>query len=224
MSATVARMPTQRHGGGNDDRYQLRAAIQSRQHAQAAVEKHKDAIAKARHLVTRADRAAEKAAAGVIQAKDEQARLMVESIRAGDDEVAGGTAILRAARAQEVAGLDEAESARGALKRLQEASAGIEAALIEAEVGVTVAIHALLAPAVRDALERLKQLDAERAPLMALLRFAQEELGLECAPRARDATFELRLQRALDGPLESVRAEINQHFAALRSEGTRRAP
>ena len=213
-SVTSISNPSPRRGGsGGNERAALEAAIRERARAADAVQAHRSAIARARSLVSLAERRLEKAARGIEEAKQENGRLMAEAIAAGDDDANGGAAIVRAARAMEVSGLDHVETARAALRRLQAQSANVDAALIEATNNIDVAINNLLTPVVRAALERARQLDAELNRHLALLRFMRE-LGHERSPQLpEDLSREIRMGRALDQSL-LICEEISEYFNA----------
>jgi hypothetical protein len=133
-------------------------------------------------------------------------------IASGDDDVVGGTGIQKAARAAEVQSLDELEAARAALRRLQAQQTEIENRVALVEGNITASINSLLAPLAGSALKRLKELDAQVAPRLALLKFILE-IGTERGPRLRDDTVrELRAEEAIRQPLEDVRRAVVDHF------------
>jgi hypothetical protein len=126
---------------------------------------------------------------------------------------AGGTGILKAARAAEVQSPDELESARTALKQLQAQQTQIEDGVALAEANITVAINSLLAPLGQAAIEQLRELDARVALRLGLLKFILE-IGTERGPRLRDDTAsELRVEEAIRRPLESLRRDVNDYFS-----------
>src|SRR5262249_30960551 len=96
-AAVISRLPSKRGRDDGRDRDPLRAAIARRAEAADAITRHRDAISRARQLVTAAERKAERSARAISEAKSEHARLMADAIVSGDDDVAGGTGIVRAA-------------------------------------------------------------------------------------------------------------------------------
>jgi hypothetical protein len=139
---------------------------------------------------------------------------------AADDDMAGGVGILRRARGAIVQRLDEVEVARAGFQKLRDMEADIRAEEVEAEAGITSAVNCLLAPVARAALERLKILDSQRKPLLALLQLIQQgDAPVRLPPD--QVVRELKLQAAIDGPLKDLRAQINQYFAAERASDMR---
>jgi chromosome segregation ATPase len=195
-----------------DDRGAIRAAISRVKDAQDALAGHKAAIKRANELLARAEKKVEKAKLGIEQAKGEAARLLAHAISRGDDD-ADSNGVIRAARAAETTAFDEIESLRAAVEQLKTQAVEYEAKIVEAEVGIAIAIRELIAPRVREALARLRALDAESTPHMALLHFAIEGDGQRVpSSSSLGTTVELRLQGRLDAPLAEVRKEIERFF------------
>jgi chromosome segregation ATPase len=190
-----------------DDRAPLRAAIARFKEAQDAREGHRAAIKRANTLLERGDRKIEKAKLGIEQAKAEAARLLARAISRGDED-ADSNGVIRAARAAETAAYDEIESLRAAVEQLKTQAVEHEAKIIEAEILVAKSVRELIAPRIHLALARLRELDAESIPLMALLYFALEGDGV----RVPSSIETVRLDKALDAPFAELRKEIEQFF------------
>jgi hypothetical protein len=176
---------------------------------------HWAAIDRARRIVSNCEKAVERAGKGVDEAKTIHADLVAKAMVSGDEDgVAGGTGLVIAAEALSVQPLGELEAARAALQRLQAQQTDVEDALALAEGNITAAINSLLAPRGRIALEELRELDAQVAPRLALLKFVLE-VGTERGPHLQDdVAGELRAEEAIRRPLESLRREVNNYFAA----------
>ena len=211
-AAVNSRLPSR---GGDDGRDALRQAIAAKEDAELARRDHRAAIDQARRIISDCEKAVELAGKGVAEAKTIRADLIAKAmVRGDDDDVAGGTGLVIAAQALEVQSLGELEAAKTAFQRLQAHQTDVEDALALAEGNITAAINSLLAPPARAALEQLKKLDAQVAPRLALLKFVLE-VGTERGPRLRDdVAGELRAEEAMRRPLESLRREVNDYFAA----------
>ena len=75
---------------------------------------------------------------------------------------------------------------------------------------------AVFAPEVRAALTRVKELDRETLPKIALIRFAQETGTERSALSPLGSAHELEMRKILDEPMAKLRAEINQLTAERR--------
>ena len=224
MNTNKSRSRSDDDDGGPRDR--LREAIAARAAAAERVEKHRGAISRARQLVRAAERKAEIAGTGIGQAKSEAARLAAAAAEAGDDEIANeitnGGGVLRAARMAEVEAIDNLEAANAALKRLQAQTVEHDAGLIDAGTVVQAAVLAVLAPEIRSALARVRELDREMLPLMAWIRFAQTT-GTENGPTSPlGSTHEAQLRHVLSEPLAELRAQINELTAERRRRSDER--
>jgi hypothetical protein len=208
---SILPMKSAQHRGGHDDRAALREAIQAQKRTAQAAADHRAAISRARDLVTKAERGAERAARGVEEAKAESTRLAVEAIRTGREDTGAG--IVRAARAAEVHASDAVEMANAALERLQLSTADVDGALFEAGVNIGIAINELILPIARDAFEKLRALDAERHQLAVLLRFIQEVNGERISSSPQGTTHELIMEDKLRSVLDGLCAELSKHFA-----------
>jgi hypothetical protein len=210
MPAAVARLKR----GGDDGRDGLRVAIARRAEAADAVQDHKAALDRARSIIASREKALERATRAIAEAKGEQARVMADALVSGDDDAADGTGIVLAVEAVRLHSISDLEAARAALKRLQAQQTEVANALALAEANISAAINLLLAPFAREALEQLKELDRQIAPRLGLLKWVLE-IGSERGPRLRDDTVsELRAEEAIRRPLESLRREVNEYFAA----------
>ena len=194
----------------------LREAIAARKAAAGAIEKHKGAISRARQLLRGAERKAEAAASGVGRAKAEAAKLAAAAAQTDDGDLSGGAGVLRSARAAETEALDQVEAARNALARLQTQTVQFDADLIDLDNAIQAAVLAVFAPEVRAALTRVKELDRETLPKIALIRFAQETGTERSALSPLGSAHELEMRKILDEPMAKLRAEINQLTAERR--------
>jgi hypothetical protein len=201
----------------------LREAHAARSRAIDANGTHKEAIERAKEIVASAERKLHRAEDKIEKARAQEGQIVAQAAWANGD-VAGGGSILRAARQAESEAADELDAARRALAQLQAADYSVT--VQEAHVAVEAATRALLAEQARAAIARLREIDAERAPLFALVSFVtrigtnEDYSALARAPRlaANESVREGRMQAVLDAPLAEVRAEICKHFQALEQE------
>ena len=170
MPAAVRRVPRSR----DDGREALRRALAAKEDAVRAVQDHKAALDRARSIIASREKAVERATRAISESKEERARLMADAIVSGDDDV-DGTGIVMAVESVRLHSISDLEAARAALRRLQAQQTEVANALALAQGNITVAINELLAPLARAALEQLRELDAQVAPRLALLRFILEE-------------------------------------------------
>jgi hypothetical protein len=204
--------------GGGDGRRNLRAAHARKREVLDAVESHRATIKRATELLERAERKAAKATTGIEEARVAAAQYVRNRIAQGRDDV-DGDGLMRAARLSEAAALDRVESLRSALAQFRNETADKEAAIIEADVGIAVAVRELLAPRVRNALSRLREIDAEGTPLLALLKFAIESDGYRLKLPPEQMPTELDLRKKLDEPLRALGKE-SEDFLMRRSDMT----
>jgi hypothetical protein len=177
------------------------------------VQDHKAALDRARSIIASREKAVDRATRAIAEAKGEQARVMADALVSGDDDV-DGTGIVIAVESVRLHSISDLEAARAALQRLQAQQINVENAVRLAEADILIAINELLAPLAREALEQLKKLDRQVAPRLAFLRFILE-IGTERGPRLRDDDVgELRAEEAIRAPLENLRREVNDYFAA----------
>jgi hypothetical protein len=178
------------------------------------VQDHKAALDRARSIIATREKALDRATRAIAEAKGEQARVMADALVSGDDDAADGTGIVMAVETVRLHSISDLEAARAALQRLQAQQINVENAVRLAEADILIAINELLAPLAREALEQLKKLDRQVAPRLAFLRFILE-IGTERGPRLRDDDVgELRAEEAIRAPLENLRREVNDYFAA----------
>jgi hypothetical protein len=197
-----------------DDRADLREAIAGLQQARERVRDHRESLDRARSAVSAGRRKVERAEHYVEKAKERAAIAAASRIERGANEIAGGKGITAAMDALE-AGNRALQIAQSALAKLQGATADVEFAVVDAEAAITVEINCLLAPLAHIALERLRNLDLQRKPLLALLQSIQEGDALVRLPPDQ-IVREIDLNAAIDGPLKDLRAQVNEYFADER--------
>jgi hypothetical protein len=160
----------EQRGGGGHERDQLRQAIEAARKAERAIEDRKGAILRARQLVEAASRKVQAAAAGIVQAKNEHARILAESAETNNGET-NGTGIIRAARLAELDAQDGIEAANAALSRLEQGLTGVENAHRLARNNVLREINALLVPHAARLLAEARELKTQLAARRHVLMF-----------------------------------------------------
>jgi chromosome segregation ATPase len=158
------------HRGGQDDRRALRAAIEAARKAEQAIEARKGAIARARQLVEAASRKVEAAAAGIVQAKNEHARIFADAAERDGSE-ANGSGVIRAARLAELDAQDQIEAANAALARLEQGLADVEQASRLARNVVLREVNRVCMPHAARLLAEAKELKAKLAARRHVLQF-----------------------------------------------------
>jgi hypothetical protein len=163
-----------RSAGDDQRRRTLATAIEEHARAEAAAGAGRAALARARKMIDRADRAVEAAAVGVTKAKDENAKAAQKAATSGSAVADSGA--MRQARASEQDAIDEAEAARAAAATIEAGIPELDAASAKAADGVTVAVNAVLAVPVPGLLARAIELQTKLGELRAVLRHLKNGL------------------------------------------------
>jgi hypothetical protein len=196
-----------------DDRAELRRAVADCVAARAAVDKHREAIERAREHVTEAAGNAAAADTALNAAQRDHAQRIATAIADGSSPTATG--LIRAARAHERDAEDELAAAKDALARLEADLADLE---VDAAAGGRAVDDAL-----RDALEPMLRalIEATRAHHASYLR-AQVAMTVVAGlrdpwdPLRKEAGF-IGLGSAADGrTMDASRREWESALAALR--------
>ncbi len=149
----------------------LRQAIAEQANADAALEAHRAAIARAERLVEEAESKVDNAHAAIDIARTEDAAAAAQAIKATGTRATAArqTSAVRSARFVEQDALDECDVARAALARLTAELPELELAASWAATGVVAATNALLAPLAERLLQRAGAARRDFAQCEALL-------------------------------------------------------
>jgi hypothetical protein len=208
--ADMGLVAVKKNDDGGDPRSSLRRAIADAAKVNDQIERHRQAVARARDMVREAEQKLTVAGEALESARAKHAQAVARAAATGHAAKPNGA--LRSARAALSDAEDEAAASRAAFDRFVADGEDLEASNPQLENDVLVAVAETVAPAAQKILDQLQQKQAEVATLQqAFLALTdQETVGL---PVFYSEAEKLNMRDARAAPLK----ELRERYFALGS-------